>query len=282
MSDANAGEAWNWLSSNKWIRKVTGISENPMKLRGTIEDIQKIIRGSGHPIKSVDKKDTFYRITTTHGAICNWHPSNGRVQFQGKEDLRDALETAVTRHLERLEKQKANRATSPAPGVRSRPGSTRKRVFIVHGHDRSALTQLELILHKLVVDHFVLVNTSGGGQTIIEALEKEIGRGGNKAEFGIVLLTPDDIGHAARSGEQTAKARARQNVILELGMLLTAVGRKNVVVLVKGSIELPSDMGGIIHLEFKEQVKEVVPRLAARLREAGFQISADAIIRAAM
>ena len=38
--------------------------------------------------------------------------------------------------------------------------------------------------------------------------------------------------------------RARQNVILELGMLLVRLGRKRVAILHKGSLELPSDITG--------------------------------------
>jgi predicted nucleotide-binding protein len=56
--------------------------------------------------------------------------------------------------------------------------------------------------------------------TIIESLEKKIGKQG-EARFGIVLLTPDDVGYAKRDGEKEANARPRQNVVLEMGMLLS-------------------------------------------------------------
>jgi predicted nucleotide-binding protein len=69
-----------------------------------------------------------------------------------------------------------------------------KKIFIVHGHDSAALDQLELILHRRDLDPFILQNTAGGGLTIIEVLEKEIGPRDGAARFGIVLLTPDDTG----------------------------------------------------------------------------------------
>ena len=68
--------------------------------------------------------------------------------------------------------------------------SERPRVFVVHGHDTLAREQLELTLHKLKLDPFVLANTGGGGLTIIEALEKEIGLRPGRTRFGIVLLPP--------------------------------------------------------------------------------------------
>jgi predicted nucleotide-binding protein len=45
------------------------------------------------------------------------------------------------------------------------------------------------------------MNTSGRGQTIIEALEGTIGRD-YTSDFGIVLLTPDDLGYAKADGPE--------------------------------------------------------------------------------
>jgi predicted nucleotide-binding protein len=98
-------------------------------------------------------------------------------------------------------------------------------VFVVHGHDPGAREQLELVLHKLGLQPFVLQNTDGGGLTIIESLERMIGKNATSS-FGIVLLTPDDMGYAKQDGEAEAKPRARQNVILEMGMLLASLTRE--------------------------------------------------------
>jgi predicted nucleotide-binding protein len=152
-------------------------------------------------------------------------------------------------------------------------------IFVVHGHDTGALDQLELVLRRLDLDPYVLMNTAGAGMTIIEALEKKIGKRG-EARFGIVLLTPDDVGYAKREGEKEAKARARQNVILEMGMLLSSLTRANVAILVKGYVELPSDAAGIIYLHFNDHVKEVVPKLAERLQLSGIELTAEQISRA--
>lgn len=119
-----------------------------------------------------------------------------------------------------------------------------------------------------------------GGLTIIEALEKEIGQKPDQARFGIVLLTPDDMGYAKRDGDSHAAPRARQNVVLEMGMLISAVGRPNVSILKKGHLEVPSDASGILYLPFNDHVKETVPKLASRLREVGFALDPEAISNA--
>jgi predicted nucleotide-binding protein len=153
-------------------------------------------------------------------------------------------------------------------------------VFVVHGHDQIAREQLELVLHKLHLEPFVLANTGGGGLTLIEALEKEIGERPGQCRLGIVLLTPDDMGYAAADGVGKAAARARQNVVLEMGMVLSALGRPNVAILQKGVIEKPSDVQGIIYMPFNNHVKEAVPKLVERLNDAGFNLDANAIARA--
>ena len=108
------------------------------------------------------------------------------------------------------------------------------------------------------------------GQTVIEKLEKAI----EEANFGIVLATPDDEGF--RTGRPDEKAfRARQNVVLEMGMLLAKLGRKNVAVLLKTQekMERPSDIQGLIYIPFKEDLaKEAVVSLAQALASCGYVI----------
>jgi predicted nucleotide-binding protein len=154
------------------------------------------------------------------------------------------------------------------------------KIFVVHGHDQTSREQLELILHKLGLEPFVLANSSGGGLTIIEALEEEIGKEGN-SKFGIVLLTPDDLGYSKLEDASKAQPRARQNVVLEMGMLISAVGRRNTVILKKGHLEVPSDANGILYLGYNDHVKETVPRLVDRLKAAGFEIDINKITNAA-
>ena len=114
----------------------------------------------------------------------------------------------------------------------------------------------------------------------LEALEKEIGPRPGRTRFGIVLLTPDDMGYAKADGEGKVEPRARQNVVLEMGMLISALGRPNVAILKKGHIEIPSDAHGIIYISFNDHIREAVPRLVDRLRAAGFEFNAECITRA--
>jgi predicted nucleotide-binding protein len=159
--------------------------------------------------------------------------------------------------------------TPPKPDAREQKESP--KIFIVHGHDEAARNELELILRRLNLSPYILQSNSGAGRTIVEALEDEITK---ESAFGIVLLTPDDVGYAQSDGSTSAKPRARQNVILELGMVMAALSRSRTVILKKkGDLELPSDNDGILRLEFERRVQEQVAGLVQRLRDAG--IDAD-------
>jgi predicted nucleotide-binding protein len=208
------------------------------------------------------------------GAIVIWYTTTGTLQFQGKQPARDRFRDALLRELgEELE-------THSSVITEAAPPEARVRVFVVHGHDHVAREQLELILHKLGLEPYVLANTGGGGLTIIEALENEIGPGPNHARFGIVLMTPDDMGYAKADGPSKAEPRARQNVVLEMGMLIAALGRPSVAILKRGHVEQPSDANGILYLPFNDHVREIVPKLVDRLRAAGFNLDASNITKA--
>ena len=179
-------------------------------------------------------------------------------------------------HLEAALAIQAPLSTIPATQVTIASPETPKHIFIVHGHDSAARDQLELALHRLGLKPFILMNTSGGGKTIIEALEGKIGRDFT-SDFGIVLMTPDDFGYSKKDGDKKVEPRARQNVILEAGMLLASLTRLRMAIVVKGHLEMPSDLHGIIHLAYNDHIKEIVPKLCERLKEAGFDLEANQI-----
>ena len=249
-----------------------------MKFKGTQETLIEIIQSLGYQIE-VKAAGSASQVRTLDGAVLNWFPTTGTINFQGdagaSTKLKDALEPLLA----------GGPAPVPAIAPAAAPVAPAKveakgKVFVVHGHDQTSREQLELVLHKLGLDPFVLQNTGGAGLTIIEALEKEIGPNAAEVKFGIVLLTPDDFGYSKTDGADKAQPRARQNVVLEMGMLLSSIGRKNVAILKKGHVDVPSDAQGILYLGFNDHVKEVVPRLVDRLTSAGFVLDPSNITKA--
>ncbi len=243
---------------------------------GSLDELQAILKRLGYSGEWSGIANG-HQFRAKNGAKLNWYPRTGTLQCQGKPDIKARLEAELQSEFEPA----PNYPTPEGGAVVVKEGPPdRLRVFVVHGHDVVAREQLELVLHRLDLDPFVLANTGGGGLTIIEALENEMGPGPGRSRFGIVLMTPDDVGYAKNEGPNAAQPRARQNVVFEMGMLISALGRSNVVILKKGHLEAPSDAQGILYLGFNDHVKEIVPKLVDRLRNAGFPIDAAAITRA--
>jgi predicted nucleotide-binding protein len=179
----------------------------------------------------------------------------GKIVIGGKR-------TPLCEELERLAggAQPMGRA-EPAPNARG-------EIFIVYGHDTDARNQLELMLRRMGMNPVILANLPAAGDTIIEKLESYVGQHG-KAGYACVLVTPDDEGF--KSGEDDKKKyRARQNVVLELGMVLARLGRKRVAILQKKTVERPSDIDGLIYIPFEEKVDEISVQLIKELQAAGF------------
>ncbi len=150
-----------------------------------------------------------------------------------------------------------------------------KRVFIVYGHDTASRENLELLIHRMGLEPIVLQNLPTTGDTIIEKLERYLGEHQNVG-FACVLLTPDDEGHKTGRPEEK-KYRARQNVVLELGMVLSRLGRRRVAILIKGTVEQPSDIAGLIYIPYQERVDEVKSQLFRELQAAGYTPRTDAL-----
>ena len=238
----------------------------PPKFEGSFDGLKDLIRRAGVIGEWADEEDK--RIfRSKQGGVLSWWP-NGTVLVQGKREAKEAIEQAIGL-VAAMPAQKPFEQSAPL-----------RQIFIVHGHDAEARDQLELALLRLGLEPFVLMNTSGEGKTLIEALEGRIGRD-YSADFGIVLMTPDDVGYSSKDGPERAEPRARQNVVLETGMLLSSLTRDRMAIVVKGHLELPSDLEGIIRFGYNVHVKEIVPKLCQRLKEVGFDLTPAQIAAAA-
>jgi predicted nucleotide-binding protein len=142
-------------------------------------------------------------------------------------------------------------------------------VFVVYGHDQTAKDQLEAMLGRWDLNPIFLDKLPSEGLTIIEKLEKYQ----RCVNFGVVLATPDDEGHRVSHPDEKSY-RVRQNVVLELGMLLAVLGRSRVAILLKNpdSIERPSDIQGLIYIPFKDRVEDAALTLAKEMNAQGLLI----------
>lgn len=208
------------------------------------------------------------------GTKVNYYDT-GTVHVQGKDTpiKREAEEVfagpaAASRARATAAAPVSGPTATVAPAAADAAATAPNRVFIVYGHDSAARDQLELLLLRLKIEPIILQNIPGRGDTIIEKLEQLT----PDADFACVLLTPDDEGRKRMADEQL-QPRARQNVVLELGMVLSRLGRRRVAILMKDNgIERPSDISGLIYISFSESVNEAKLEIAQNLQDAGFDI----------
>ena len=140
---------------------------------------------------------------------------------------------------------------------------SKTEVFIVHGHDEVAETKAARFIEKLGLKPIILHEQPSSSKTIIEKIEQYSDVG-----FGIVLYTPCDLGGKT---EDTLKSRARQNVVFEHGYLMGKIGRENVCALVKGDIELPNDISGVVYIPMDDN-NAWQYKIAKEMKSSGYNI----------
>lgn len=221
-----------------------------------VDDIHKRLESAGLVLKSKKRNgnDTGFQLRFASGEIVNVF-DNGTITPQGRGQgrIREALGMEAG-HV-------------AAVAVAAQPS---RKVFVVYGHDAQARTQLEAMLRRWDLDPLILDQLPSEGQTLIEKLEKYTS---GEVEFAVILATPDDEGHIAGKADEK-KFRARQNVVLEIGLLLSKLGRAKVAILLKNQekMERPSDIQGLIYLPFTDDVAETQVQLAKEMGKQGLTI----------
>jgi predicted nucleotide-binding protein len=144
-------------------------------------------------------------------------------------------------------------------------GADMSKIFIVHGHDDWAKTEVARFIEKLGFTPIILHEQASSGLTIIEKIEANSNVG-----FGVVLYTPCDLGNVkVRAGDLLP--RARQNVVFEHGYLIGKLGRDKVCALVKDEVEKPNDISGVVYVQMDSHHAWHM-KLAKEMKAAGYPV----------
>ena len=149
-------------------------------------------------------------------------------------------------------------------------GIKSKDVFIVHGHDDGLKNEVARFVTDMGYDPIILHERPNQGKTIIEKIEAF-----SNVCYAIILYTPCDIG--APNDGSDMQLRARQNVVFEHGYLIGKLGREKVCALIKGDVEKPGDIDGIIYVTYDNRgawKKEIVKEF----KDLGMKFNIDAIL----
>lgn len=161
-------------------------------------------------------------------------------------------------------------AQMPSQPPRDKPRDSH-RVFIVHGHEEAPREMVARFLAEIGLEPVILHEQVNRGMTVVEKLHANSDVG-----FAVVLLTPDDVGRANDATD--LKPRARQNVLLELGYFVGSLGRDRVCALLKGDLEIPSDITGVVYTPF-DAARAWRISLARELDAAGYEVDFNKVMR---
>jgi predicted nucleotide-binding protein len=199
------------------------------------EEVVKQLRAAGHEIvgNSRNGNDNGWKITLANDAVVNCFDS-GTVNVQGQH------------HEE----------TSADLGINT--------VFVIYGRDPAAKTELIAMLEHWNLKPLFLNQLPWSGETIFEQLDTVR----QDRNFAMVLV-PDDEGNIKRK-PNTEALRAKQKVILQLGIMLKLLGPSKIAILVKDGVKtgIPRQIRKkLLYIQYKSSVAEARTKLAKKMKE---------------
>lgn len=145
------------------------------------------------------------------------------------------------------------------------------RLLLVHGRSGDRHVVSRLLTEADFRVPVMLRDVKGAGDLLAERFEREA----IQADAAVVLFTPDDEVTALLdgSGELTDRAEvrrlARQNVTLEYGWFWGKRGRDRILLMLKGGLDLPSDLGGLVYESYQDsptECRDALVRFAEDIR----------------
>lgn len=208
----------------------------------------------------IGKDDEFWRELKTHtiGSLTN----SISAQHTQLPEQPNAYERA----------NQNNQTVKPEAAEKRYSEAMNKKVFIVHGHDNAAKQETARVLEKIGLDAIILHEQPDAGKTIIEKIEAY-----TDVSFAVVLYTECDLGRAKEAEVDDERYRARQNVVFEHGYLIGKLGRDKVCALVKGNVETPGDITGVVYTKMDDNGAWKL-QLVRNMKAAGLDVDANRLM----
>jgi len=148
---------------------------------------------------------------------------------------RDQLEL-LARDIDQLFEIRANSELSQPV---QQPSTDPKRSFISHGRSADWREVQAFIEKDVGLATLELSQEPSSGQTIIEKLE----RNASTCDSAVIVMTGDDI-------DADGQARARENVMHEIGFFQAKYGRSRVCLLHEEAVSIPTNLSGVVYVPF--------------------------------
>ena len=131
------------------------------------------------------------------------------------------------------------RANSELSQPTRQANTEEKRAFISHGRSADWREVQAFIEKDVGLATLELSQEPSAGQTIIEKLE----RNASTCDSAVIVMTGDDI-------DADGQARARENVMHEIGFFQAKYGRARVCLLHEEAVSIPTNLSGVVYVPF--------------------------------
>jgi predicted nucleotide-binding protein len=131
------------------------------------------------------------------------------------------------------------RANSELAQPTSQAVTEHRRVFISHGRSADWREVQAFIEKDIGLATLELAQEPSAGQTIIEKLESNA----SSCDSAVIVMTGDDI-------DASGQARARENVMHEIGFFQAKYGRSRVCLLHEEGVSIPTNLSGVVYVPF--------------------------------
>ena len=266
-------------------REETAVSDNPIKAK-VDEFIQRGIdigriefhsAGGGFPFSYVSGPlyDTWMgEVNIFNERYLKEHPLHDSISATYSQYRKNSSSlNEMMGHLRALSADadyfKSNILQSPDSTGRSIMSN---KIFIVHGHDEAAKLDMARTLEKAGFEAIILHEQPDAGRTIIEKFENY-----SDVSFAVILYTGCDLGRDKEVPAGSEKYRARQNVVFEHGFFIGKLGRDHVCAFVKGNVETPGDLSGVLYEPMDSSGAWKI-KLAQNMNAAGLTVDMNRFI----
>ncbi len=236
------------------------------------EDIERCEEFLSNPADEVSGCNLYVEITGRYDSVITGF-GDGLYQYTPQYHFYDpeiSGDTLIHNLKKLLGKMVSYQAVHYPPALKEEVKGVKEnmsnKVFIVHGHDNEALFDMARTLEKGGFEAIILREQADGSKTIIEKIEKH-----TDVDYAVVLYTPCDLGRDKDVPVEKERYRARQNVVFEHGYLISKLERDHVCAFVKGDVETPGDIGGIVYVSMDDGGAWKV-ELAKNMRSAGLPV----------
>jgi predicted nucleotide-binding protein len=181
--------------------------------------------------------------------------------------LRELLTSGGARQRDLLERLNNPWSRGLASDVMAVLGANEpSRVLLIHGHAQDRTILQDWLQAQDLAHPVVMAQEFTSGQTLPEKFESLA----TEVDAAIALVTPDDLASSV-SQMDIKRQRARQNVWVEVGWFWGRLGRERILLLVRGDVEVPSDLDGIEYFSYEQSPLEPEPE--RKIRAFLFQVS---------